>query len=105
MDGEHGQDEAFWRERAEQLQTALNSRIVVEQAKGMLRERFGLDTQSAFALMRSAARGKGMNIHLLAGLVTSSFATPEPIVWALARQPEMFTAMSREDRVMQTEEL
>src|SRR3954469_1819304 len=98
------QDEEFWRERAEQLQTALNSRIVVEQAKGMLRERFGLDTQGAFSLMRSAARGKGMNIHLLAGLVPSSFATPEPIIWALARQPEMFMAMSREDRVMQTAE-
>src|SRR3954469_15737420 len=83
------QDEEFWRDRAEQLQTALNSRIVVEQAKGMLRERFGLDTDGAFELLRSAARSTGMNIHLLAGMVTSSFTTPEPIVRALARQPEL----------------
>jgi hypothetical protein len=103
-DGHGDHDAEFWRIRAEQLQGALNSRIVLEQAKGMLRERFGLDPQGAFALMRSAARGRQMSIHLLAGMVTSSFATPEPIVWALAEQPEMFTAMSREERVTQSEE-
>jgi ANTAR domain-containing protein len=103
-DGHEDRDPEFWRARAEQLQEALNSRIVIEQAKGMLRERFGLDTQAAFALMRSAARGKQMSIHLLAGMVTSSFATPEPIIRALAEQPEMFTAMSREERVTQSEE-
>src|SRR3954469_12563479 len=98
------QDEEFWRERAEQLQTALNSRIVVEQAKGMLRERFGLDTQGAFALLRSAARGEGVNIPLVAGMVTAPFAAPGPRVWGLARQQEMFAAISREARVMQPAE-
>src|SRR3954452_5422550 len=48
-----------WRERAEQLQAALDSRVVIEQAKGMLRERIGLPIETAFQLLRSGARGNG----------------------------------------------
>jgi GAF domain-containing protein len=40
----------------EQLQSALNTRVVVEQAKGVLSERAGVDLPTAFALMRSQAR-------------------------------------------------
>ena len=58
-----------WRERAEQLQAALDSRVVLEQAKGMLRERIGLPIESAFQLLRSGARGSGQKIHGLAAEV------------------------------------
>ncbi|HEX7823360.1 MAG TPA: ANTAR domain-containing protein, partial [Mycobacterium sp.] len=45
-----------------QLQTALNSRVLIEQAKGVLSERLGLDMDQAFVQLRSMARNS--NRHL-----------------------------------------
>lgn len=42
---------------AEQLQTALNSRVLIEQAKGALATRLDVDHDEAFALIRARARG------------------------------------------------
>jgi len=39
-----------------QLQSALNSRVLIEQAKGVLMERQGVDAQRAFELLRHRAR-------------------------------------------------
>jgi ANTAR domain len=103
-DDETAQGTEDWRLRAEQLQAALDSRVVIEQAKGMLRERLGLPIDSAFGLLRSAARNGGRKLHALAEEVVGSFSTPEPIVRVLGRHPEVFLAMPREERILETEE-
>jgi GAF domain-containing protein len=47
---------------AEQLQTALNSRILIEQAKGVLAERTGRPMDQAFDVMRAHARNNGRRL-------------------------------------------
>lgn len=53
---------------AEQLQAALNSRILIEQAKGVLAERARIGVDEAFVLMRTHAR---TNRHQLAAVATA----------------------------------
>jgi GAF domain-containing protein len=49
-----------------QLQGALNSRVVIEQAKGIVVERLGVDMEEAFALLRSYARGSRLQLSIVA---------------------------------------
>ena len=58
---------------AEQLQRALNSRVAIEQAKGMLAERLHLDMERAFELLRGQARAQNRRLAELAGAVANGF--------------------------------
>ena len=50
----------------EQLQTALNSRVTIEQAKGKLAERLHIDLDHAFELLRSYARSRNRRLSEMA---------------------------------------
>jgi hypothetical protein len=54
---------------SEQLQTALNSRVLIEQAKGVLAARSGLSVAEAFTRMRAHARRRGLTLTAVAGAV------------------------------------
>lgn len=55
---------------ADQLQVALDSRVVIEQAKGVLAERRGLDMATAFEMMRRHARSTNQRLSAVAEDVT-----------------------------------
>ncbi len=56
---------------ATQLQSALDSRIVIEQAKGVLAGRYGMTPDAAFEVLRGHARASRMKLHDLARGVVS----------------------------------
>jgi hypothetical protein len=55
----------------EQLQVALNSRIVIEQAKGVLAERLHLGIDAAFSALRGYARERNLKLAEVARAVAA----------------------------------
>ncbi len=76
MGGEPNDPTAFLLERTIQLQAALDSRIVIEQAKGILAERELITPDEAFAKMRRQARSKRMKLHDLAAGIVATVTRP-----------------------------
>ncbi len=68
-----------------QLEHALESRIVIEQAKGIISERFGLSLGDSFQLLRNAARSHQLKVHTLAAELVAVRSTPTAIIDALIR--------------------
>ena len=60
----------------EQLNHALNSRIMIEQAKGVIAERSGLDMEQAFAWLRNHARSHNRFLIDVAESVIDGSAAP-----------------------------
>jgi hypothetical protein len=63
---------AFLLERTIQLQAALKSRVLIEQAKGILAERNSMKPDEAFEGMRREARSRRMKLHDVAAEVVAS---------------------------------
>jgi ANTAR domain len=72
--------------RRAQLETALRTRVAIEQAKGVLAERHGLDLDEAFELLRGAARTNRMKLHDLVRLIRPGEPDPPQIADQLERR-------------------
>nr|WP_246422196.1 ANTAR domain-containing protein [Nocardiopsis mwathae] len=73
---ENGSEVERLRLTVTQLQHALHTRVVVEQAIGVLAERHRLAPREAFERLRSAARSRGRKVADLAREVVRSSADP-----------------------------
>jgi hypothetical protein len=67
-------------ERRAQLEQALQSRVAIEQAKGILAERYSLDPDVAFDVIRRAARSNRMKLHDLVRQIKPGAPTPDELL-------------------------
>ena len=73
--GEQSETEAL-RMQIAQLEHALSARVVIEQAIGVVAQRFGLAPREAFDRLRRSARSRGQRVHDLAGSLVRSARDP-----------------------------
>ena len=78
---------AFLLERVAQLETALGSRIVIEQAKGVLARTLGLSTDEAFDVLRKAARDHGTKLRDLAERIVAAPTAAEATLAGAIHKP------------------
>ncbi|HEX5116125.1 MAG TPA: GAF and ANTAR domain-containing protein [Pseudonocardiaceae bacterium] len=79
----------------EQLQTALNSRVVIEQAKGLVAERLGVTTDVAFTTLRAYARGNNQKLGDLARLVIAGHASTRDLLDSGVARPKQAARQRR----------
>jgi GAF domain-containing protein len=64
---------------AAQLQTALDSRVVIEQAKGMVATQLGVSVDRAFEILRDHARTHHLKLRAVAeAVVATGLRVPDP---------------------------
>jgi AmiR/NasT family two-component response regulator len=69
-----------------QLQAALDSRVAIERAVGMLAERLDLPLRDAFEVLRSAARSSRREVRALAEqMMQTRSETPAEVLAAVTR--------------------
>jgi len=67
------------RDLSSQLQGALDSRIVIEQAKGVLAEHHRISVDEAFVVLRGFARGHNRLLSRVAGDIVDGSVAPEDL--------------------------
>jgi hypothetical protein len=72
-------------ERRAQLEHALQSRVAIEQAKGIVAERYGLSVEDAFQRIRRAARTNRMKLHDLVRAIRPGEEAPPELTAVLAQ--------------------
>ena len=73
--------------KVSQLQAALDSRVIIEQAIGILAERFDLSFEEAFEVLRAAARNSRREVRAVAEELRASRETPLAISDVLPSDP------------------
>ena len=73
---------------ADQLQHALDSRVAIEQAKGMLAQRAAMGIDQAFSCLRSYARTTKRRLADVAGEVVSGALNPDVVLSDSRRRHE-----------------
>jgi GAF domain-containing protein len=72
---------------AEQLQSALNSRVIIEQAKGVLAERAQVNLDDAFGMLRGYARNHNSRLRVVAEAVIAGTVLIEELRAPRRREP------------------
>jgi ANTAR domain len=76
-------------ERRAQLEHALQSRVAIEQAKGIVAERYGLGVEEAFQLIRRAARTHRMKLRDLVGAIKPGEEFPPELAGLIGDKPRV----------------
>ncbi len=68
----------------EQLSAALTSRVAIEQAKGVVAERAGVDLAEAFSRLRAYARDRNLRLTDVAQAAVAGTLDLDSLAWARA---------------------